>query len=112
LLGFVCSALRRRDSKVTAFAPVTESGSFNAAEYARRRDFPVAPLGWALAASSRITKESEDLFEQLTSSNLVFGFGLPPSLHDLLDRHAIPYLDIEIDPVRFASELYLKARTN
>ncbi len=65
-----------------------------------------------MAASSAITPESEDLFDQLAGSNLVFGFGLPPSLHDLLDRHAIPYLDMEIDPVRFASELYLRARTN
>lgn len=112
LFGFVCSALRRRASSIAAFAPVTEGGSFDAAEYARRRGLSPSPADWAMAASSAITPESENLFDQLTGSNLVFGFGLPPSLHELLDRHAIPYLDIEIDPVRFASELYLKARTN
>jgi hypothetical protein len=43
---------------------------------------------------------------------LVIGWGLPPSLIDLLDLHNVAFIDVEIDPIRFAEDLFFRMRTN
>jgi hypothetical protein len=31
---------------------------------------------------------------------------------ELLDRHRISFVDVEVDPIRFGDDLLLRARTN
>ncbi|MBV9812990.1 MAG: hypothetical protein JO326_09560 [Acetobacteraceae bacterium] len=40
------------------------------------------------------------------------GYEMPPYLTDLLDRNAIPYLDIRLHPVRFLDDLLFGARAS
>jgi hypothetical protein len=42
---------------------------------------------------------------------LVLGFGLSPAMIRALRRRKTPFIDLEIHPVRFARDLYLRART-
>ncbi len=42
---------------------------------------------------------------------LVLGFGLSPAMIRALCRRKTPFIDLEVHPVRFARDLYLRART-
>ena len=61
--------------------------------------------------------DPSDLFCELLSDNLtnpdcVVGFGLPNILVRAFDKLAIPFVDFEISPIRFLSDLHVDARTN
>jgi hypothetical protein len=112
LQGFVTSIRSNTVLNITAFAPISEGGCFDAEAYRIRMDLPQTAAGWALAASMRIPETQEDLFLPLLQNSCVISFGLPPSLCELLSRNRIPYVDFEVDSARFARDLFLVARTN
>ncbi|MGO9006629.1 MAG: hypothetical protein ACLQIQ_00795 [Beijerinckiaceae bacterium] len=69
---------------------------------------------WAAATAGEIPLDAAhalrlDVFEP---DALVIGFGLPPSILNLLDRRGCSFIDAEIHPVRFTRELALRVRTN
>jgi hypothetical protein len=68
--------------------------------------------GWAKATSTKLLDETDIFLEQITSANLVLSWGLTPALASVLDRRRIPYLDIEVSPLRFCADLFWYARTN
>lgn len=69
--------------------------------------------GWAAASIADVDPAvSSDLSLGLSARSLVIGWGLPPSLLNHIANVGAAFIDIEVDPVRFARHLYLCARTN
>lgn len=94
------------------FGPRSEGGTFDLRRYRAYLGLPSSAEGWAAAVSTRVPDEAVELFEDLLEASLVIGWGLPPSLIDLLDRHKVSFIDVEIDPIRFAEDLFFRMRTN
>ena len=75
---------------------------------------PASPAGWA--ATSTVdplpTRAATWLDDRLHGAGLVIGFELPLFLLRHLSRRGIGFIDVGIDPVRFARDLFLRIRTN
>jgi hypothetical protein len=96
----------------TIFTNEHDGGGFAAERYRRSHDLPKSACGWARLVNARISQEDESYFAELLNGELVVGWGLTPALMDLLDRHRISFVDVEVDPIRFGDDLFLRARTN
>jgi hypothetical protein len=73
---------------------------------------PASPAGWAQCFANPLPALLHANFSGLSDATLAIGFGLSPSLLDLLDRQGTPVLDFEIAPVRFCHRLFFGCRTN
>jgi hypothetical protein len=68
--------------------------------------------GWSKLVNAKISERDESLFTDLLKARLVVGWGLTPAMIELLDRHNIEFIDVEVDPLRFGDDLFLRVRTN
>ncbi len=77
-------------------------------------DLPASPVGWA--ATSIVNplppRAVRWLEERMDGVDMVVGFEIPVFLLRFLAQHGIMFLDVAIDPVRFARDLFLSVRTN
>lgn len=79
----------------------------------RALDLPADPTGWAAAWDAEPSGRFTELVaDRLAGTHLVVGFGLPNVVVRSLDALAVPFLDFEVSPLRFARNLELDARTN
>jgi hypothetical protein len=96
----------------TIFTNEYDGGGFAAAHYRQSHDLPRSACSWAKLVNARISLEDECYFAELLNGEFVVGWGLTPALMELLDRHRISFVDVEVDPIRFGDDLFLRARTN
>ncbi|MCE9630139.1 MAG: hypothetical protein K8S94_05380 [Planctomycetia bacterium] len=83
------------------------------AECMRALDMPLGPEGWAAAWDSQPNAVFLDvLARHVGDADLVVGFGLPNIVVRAIDAMSIRFLDFEVSPLRFATNLELDARTN
>jgi len=66
--------------------------------------------GWLRAYGA--DEEISCAYEAFSKFDFVVGWGSSPSLLKYLNRLQIPFLDVFLDPIRFAEDLHLTARTN
>ena len=96
----------------TIFTNEYDGGVFAAARYRQSHALPKSTCSWAKLVNTKISLEDEFYFAELLDGELVIGWGLTPALMELLDRHRISFVDVEVDPIRFGDDLFLRARTN
>jgi hypothetical protein len=96
----------------TIFTNEHDGGGFAAARYRQSHALPNSVCSWAKLVNARISSEDEFYFAELLNGGLVIGWGLTPALMELLDRHRVSFVDVEVDPIRFGDDLFLQARTN
>lgn len=71
------------------------------------------PEAWAAAWDLEPSEEFVGLLRrQLTGTHFVAGFGLSNVIARAIDRLGLPFVDLEISPLRFCEELEVDARTN
>jgi len=69
--------------------------------------------GWACACNADLMPLAKSgLLPEFSPGTLVIGWGLSPSLMHWIDRSGAAFLDIEVDPMRFARNLAFCVRTN
>jgi hypothetical protein len=112
LRGLLHNVFSTTDFALTTFSNECDEGSFEVTRYRRAHDLPQEASGWARLVNTRISTDDESYFADLLCAALVVGWGLTPALMELLDRHQIPFVDIEVDPIRFCDDLLLRVRTN
>jgi hypothetical protein len=83
---------------LAALRPTAQADAIWASAYA---DLPIG-LEWSDALERRLLAGLRNQF--------CIGYELPPYLVRLLDRHAIPYVDIRLHPVRFMDDLLFAVR--
>lgn len=110
--GLMIDSFLARGIRVNNFMPLSEGGHCDIGAYRRAMGLPETPQGWAKATSIEIPAEHHDYFRGLLDADLVIGWGLSPALLNHLHSRGISFLDVEIDPVRFASQLYFRVRSN
>lgn len=72
-----------------------------------------SPESWPILWNSVPTDRfCELLSDNLANPDCVVGFGLPNILVNAFDKLSIPFIDFEISPIRFLSDLHVDARTN
>jgi hypothetical protein len=96
----------------TIFTNEYDGGGFAATRYRQSHALPTSACSWAKLVNARISLDDECYFAELLDGELVIGWGLTPALMELLDRHRISFVDVEVDPIRFGDDLFLRARTN
>lgn len=94
------------------FVSESDQGGFRAGAYRRSHDLPGDVSAWARLVNTKISVQDEAYFSDLLEAQLVFGWGLTPALIELLHRHGIPFVDFEVDPIRFSDDIFLRVRTN
>lgn len=112
LRGLLYNVFPATDFVQTIFASDCDDGRFDIAGYRRTHDLPSDRSGWASLVNTRIAESDEAYFADLLDGELVIGWGLTPALMQLLDRHRIAFVDVEVDPIRFGDDLLLRVRTN
>lgn len=112
LRGLLHNVFSAADFALTIFSNECDEGIFEVARYRRAHDLPQEASGWARLVNTRISTDDESYFADLLGAALVIGWGLTPALMELLDRHRVPFVDIEVDPIRFCDDLLLRVRTN
>jgi hypothetical protein len=112
LMGLFHNLCMLSDFRMYEFAPLSEGGGFDLEAYRKHLNLPPTTEGWAYAVSTPVPDDAFGMFGDLLSASLVIGWGLTPSIMDLLDRSKISFIDVEIDPVRFADDLFFRMRTN
>jgi hypothetical protein len=83
---------------LAALRPAAQADAVWASTYA---DLPIG-VDWSEALQRRLLARLRGQF--------CIGYELPPYLIRLLDRHAIPYVDIRLHPVRFMDDLLFAVR--
>jgi hypothetical protein len=89
-----------------------EGGSVDSKAIMQSLDISPGVVGWASSISSNITPAMENYFSEILSADLVLSYGITPSIARLLDRMSIPYIDVEVSPLRFGADLFWYARSN
>lgn len=112
LRGLLYNVFPAADFAQTIFNNDRDDGGFDIARYRRAHDLPNDRSGWASLVNTPIAEDDEAYFTDLLDAKLVIGWGLTPALMQLLDRHRIPFVDVEVDPIRFGEDLLLRVRTN
>lgn len=113
LRGLFDLTLSRLGISINEASALREGGTVDVERLMDRLRLPTTPTGWASACNA-------DLMAVLGAHGmptfgpdcLVIGWGLPPSLQQYIDHSGASYIDLEIDPIRFAAHLHLCARTN
>lgn len=72
----------------------------------------MAPHWPTLFSDPEAAHQHAGIFPCLTQAGLVVGFELSPNQMRILDAAGIPFVDVAIDPIRFAADLFLALRTN
>jgi hypothetical protein len=96
----------------TIFTNECEGGRFALARYRASHALLKSACSWAKLVNTKISSEDEFYFTELLNAELVVGWGLTPALMELLYRHRISFVDVEVDPIRFGDDLLLRVRTN
>jgi hypothetical protein len=112
LRGLLHNVFLTTDFVQTVFTSECDEGSFEVARYRRRHNLPSSASSWAKLVNMVIPAEDESYFSDLLGAKLVIGLGVTPALMQLLDRHQIPFVDVEVDSIRFSDDLLLRVRTN
>jgi hypothetical protein len=83
------------------------------ADFMRRLGLEPSVEAWAASnLVDPLPLAAQAWLDELVRDEFVIGFELPVFLIRFLCSRNIPFLDIAIDPVRFARDLFLAARTN
>jgi FkbM family methyltransferase len=94
-------------------SPQTEKGSspdIRVAEYLKKKRLKPNLATWMRLYSGNESVDS--IYEPLRRFDFVVGFELSPSQLRFLSANKIRFLDLTIDPIRFAGDLFFSARTN
>ena len=73
---------------------------------------PMKGESWASVYQSVDADLMENEIFEKFDGKLTVGFELPPYLIEFLERHALPYIDFTIHPVRFLPDYMMGIRTN
>lgn len=85
----------------------------NILQYMDVLGLPCGPESWRILWDSMPSDHfCELLSDNLANPDCVVGFGLPNILVRAFDKLSIPFIDFEISPIRFLSDLHVDARTN
>jgi hypothetical protein len=112
LRGLLHNVLSAADFVPMLFVSASDEGRFEVARYRRALNLPKTAYSWAKLVNTKIATEDEPYFDELLGAKLVIGWGLTPALLQLLDRHQISFVDVEVDPIRFSDDLLMRVRTN
>jgi hypothetical protein len=112
LRGLLQNVFPAGDFVPTLFVSDCDNGSFQVSRYRKIHDLTNDVSSWAKLVNTRISGQDEALFNDLLSAKLVMGWGLTPAVIELLDRNNVDFVDVEVDPIRFGHDLFLRARTN
>ncbi|MGJ7511774.1 hypothetical protein [Variovorax sp. GT1P44] len=94
-------------------AALSDGGELDVAAMMGVLGLPRDPHGWAKTALADLQPlEESGLIPRFTSTTLVIGWGMPPSLMRHVDRCGASFIDLEIAPIRFGAHLAFCARTN
>ena len=89
-----------------------EDNSYDTAHLVESLGYPATREGWAAARIAPCEAAYAVGLGVLIAADFVLGFGLPPVIINMMLDKGISFLDIEIDPMRFGSELFLTVSTN
>ena len=107
LLGPMVNAIGARTS------PLTEKGrspDIPVARFLRENNLKPDTATWLRLYSG--SKKADDIYQRLRQFDFIVGFELSPNQLRFLSDKKIRFLDLAIDPIRFANDLFLSARTN
>ncbi len=111
LRGLLHNVLSTTGFSQNLFTSECDDGRFEVARYRRAHDLPRSGSSWARLVNTKIATEDEFYFSELLYAELVIGWGLTPALMELLDRHQIAFVDVEVDSIRFGDDLLMRVRT-
>lgn len=83
-----------------------EDRSCDAARLVEVLGHPPTPEGWAAARCAPFEAGYVSGLRSFIAADFVMGFGLPPVLMNMLLDTGTPFLDLEIDAIRFAPDLF------
>lgn len=89
-----------------------EDQSCDAARLVEALGYPSTPEGWAAARCAPYEAGYTAGLQSFIAADFVLGFGLPPLLINMLLDREVPFLDIEIDTIRFGPDLFVAVSTN
>lgn len=89
-----------------------EDNSCDAARLVESLGYPPTQEGWAAARCVPCAAGYAVGLDSFIAADFVLGFGLPPLLINMMLDKGIPFLDIEVDPLRFGPDLFLTVSTN
>lgn len=89
-----------------------EDNSYDAARLVESLGYPPTQEGWAAARCVPCEAGYAAGLDSFVAADFVLGFGLPPLLMNMMLDKGIPFLDIEVDPLRFGPDLFLTISTN
>ncbi len=89
-----------------------EDSSCDAARLVESLGYPPTQEGWAAARCVPCAAGYAVGLDSFIMADFVLGFGLPPLLTNMMLDRGIPFLDIEVDPLRFGPDLFLTVSTN
>jgi hypothetical protein len=112
LRGLLHGVFSATDFTLSIFDTECPDSRFDVARFRRCHGLPQDASAWASLVDTRIASEDESYFSELLDAALVIGWGLTPALMELLDRNHVPFVDIEVDPIRFGEDMLLRVRTN
>lgn len=110
LQGF-CRTLAGPDWDISVLG-AREDQSCDAARLIQALGYPSTTEGWAAARCAPCEAGYAAGLDSFIAADFVLGFGLPPLLINMLLDRKIPFLDIEIDTLRFGPDLFLAVSTN
>lgn len=84
----------------------------DAAPLAEALGYPSTPEGWAAARCAPCAAGYAAGLQSFVTADFVLGFGLPPLLMNMLMDRGTPFLDLEIDGIRFAPDLFPNVSTD
>lgn len=97
--------------QVEEVAPASQGGRFDELKFAERDGLVPGVESWAHRFLKADYRGYPGL-ENLELSDLVVGWGLPPSLINFLSHQNKDFIDFELSPIRFGEGLFMRARTN
>lgn len=113
LRGLFESAASRLGMACSEEFASSDGGRIDVAAAMAALSLPCSTEGWAQAVTADLEAACGPAhLPEFDKGCLIIGWGMPPSLLNLVDRRGATFIDLEIDPVRFSRHLAFCARTN
>jgi hypothetical protein len=110
-LNFIRPTLTSLGVEVESVTTSAQGGSFPTAEFVTACGEEPGLSAWTrLFSRTALSRRAEEILEEHFRCELVVG-AIPPFLALFLERRSIPFVDIDVDAVRFGKDLFLRART-
>ena len=105
-------AIEQFGAMLSFIAPLSEGGNVDVAELMRCMNLPTDVYGWASAVNCDVPHDKLNLIGDVSKFDFILSYGATPALMKILDDLSIPFLDIEVAPIRYCPDLFWVARTN